>query len=363
MVDNLLTGAAAGVVVGQGGHLVVDHVYLFDFTLVFYDWFVIEWERSFYFVGTHRFGGPPPDSSSRAVDASHASSVADDDDDDDDDDGDGDGDSSELDGGRSSTSGPIPPSSTATLKWTSLLAFPRVMDGGSRNASLGPSSKARSCIRRWADSDTAPSFSAPRREDCLHSAFEAFKKSHQDLFKFASFSADSAGAAAHAIIHASDIIRGFLDLLVESVKDPHWSSYFTKVREDAKSTIFAPLDDAATCCAAVYGGAVAQIRKGVTAAADDSIKSVLKSKPPAGGFFFGDPADALHAQLSYAFMSSSLKAKAPARSRGSLSSVASRPSRQPAKSTTSSSALSSTKPTGNAGGRSSRGGKAGQRKK
>ena len=35
MVDNLLTGAAAGVVVGQGGHLVADHVYLFDFALVF----------------------------------------------------------------------------------------------------------------------------------------------------------------------------------------------------------------------------------------------------------------------------------------------------------------------------------------
>ena len=237
------------------------------------------------------------------------------------------------------------------------------MDGGSRNASLGPSSKARGCIRRWADSDAAPSFSAPRREDCLHSAFEAFKKSHQDLFKFASFSADSAGAAAHAIIHASDIIRGFLDLLVENVKDPQWGSYFVKVREDAKSTIFAPLDDAATCCAAIYGGAVSQIRKGVTAAADDAIKSVLKSKPPTGGFFFGDPADALHAQLSYAFMSSSLKAKAPTRARGSLSSVASRTSRQPTKTATSSSASSSTKPTGNAGGRSSRGGKAGQRKK
>ena len=35
VVDNLLTGAAAGVVVGQGGHLVADHVYLFDFALVF----------------------------------------------------------------------------------------------------------------------------------------------------------------------------------------------------------------------------------------------------------------------------------------------------------------------------------------
>ena len=317
--------------------------------------------------GTNRFGDLPPDFSSRAAGPSstHASSIAADDDDDADD-GDGEGDAVDPDGGRTSASGPKSPSSATTLKWSSLLAFPRVIDGGARaSAPLGPTSKARSCVRRWADSEAAPSFSAPRREDCLHSAFEAFKKSHQDLFKFASSSADFVGAAAHAIIHASDVIRGFLDLLVESINDPQWGPYFAKVREDAKSTIFAPLDDAASCCAAVYGGAVSQIRKGVTAAADDAVKSVLKSKPPAGGYFFGDPADALHAQLSYAFMSSSLKAKAPARSRGSHASYAARPSRQPAKpaSSSSASASSSAKPAGNASGRSSRGGRGGQRKK
>ena len=264
-----------------------------------------------------------------------------------------------------SASSPLTPSSAVAQKWKSLLAFPRTIDGGTRSTTtLGPSSKAKACVRRWADNDVAPSFSAPRREDCLHSAFEAFKKNHQDLFKFASSTADSVGAAAHALLCASDVIRGFLDLLVESNKDPDWGPYFAKVRDDAKSSIFAPLDDAVTCCAAVYGGAVSQIRKGVIASADDAIKSVLKSKPPAAGFYFGDPADALHAQLSYAFMSSSLKAKAPARPRGSLASLASRTPRQPAKSASSvASSSASAKSSGNASGRSSRGGKAGQRKK
>ena len=35
VVDNSLTGAAAGTIVGQGGHLVVGLVFLFDFTLGF----------------------------------------------------------------------------------------------------------------------------------------------------------------------------------------------------------------------------------------------------------------------------------------------------------------------------------------
>ena len=325
-------------------------------------------------LGSQRFGSLPPAafiSRSAETSSTHAPALGGDDDDGDDDDdiGDDDGgdDVTEADVGPETTlvsaSAPLQPSSAVAQKWKSLLAFPRTIDGGARStASLGPSSKAKACVRRWADNDIASSFSAPRREDCLHSAFEAFKKNHQDLFKFASSSADSVGAAAHALLHASDVIRGFLDLLVESIKDPEWGPYFAKVRDDAKSTIFAPLNDAVTCCAAVYGAAVTQIRKGVIASADESIKSVLKSKPPADGFFFGDPADALHAQLSYAFMSSSLKAKAPARPRGSLASLASRAPRQPAKSTSVASSASA-KSSGNASGRSSRGGKAGQRKK
>ena len=324
-------------------------------------------------LGSQRFGRLPPDafiSHLAETSSSHAPALGDDDDDDDDDGvgNDGEGEKSEADVGPETTlvsaSTPLQPSSTVTQKWKSLLAFPRTIDGGTRStATLGPSSKAKACVRRWADNDVASSFSAPRREDCLHSAFEAFKKNHQDLFKFASSSADSVGAAAHALLRASDIIRGFLDLLVESIKDPEWGPYFAKVRDDAKSTIFAPLNDAVTCCAAVYGAAVTQIRKGVIASADESIKSVLKSKPPADGFYFGNPADALHAQLSYAFMSSSLKAKAPARPRGSLASLASRTPRQPAKSTSSVASSASAKSSGNASGRSSRGGKAGQRKK
>lgn len=48
--------------------------------------------------------------------------------------------------------------------------------------------------------------------------------------------------------------------------------------------------------------ATSQVRHSVIKEADKSIQSVLKTKPPAGGFFFGDPSNAIHTQLQFAFL-------------------------------------------------------------
>ena len=90
-------------------------------------------------------------------------------------------------------------------QWKKLLNFPRVLSSSSSSQSLGP--KAKRPIQRWADLDKAPEFASFRREDCLHSSFEAVSKKHPDLLKLASHVANASGAAAHAILSASSARR------------------------------------------------------------------------------------------------------------------------------------------------------------
>ena len=100
------------------------------------------------------------------------------------------------------------------------------------------------------------------------------------------------------------------------------------------------------------------------AAADSSVKSVLQSEPPADDFYFGNPQNALHTSVSYAFMTSSMNSRASS-SRGHASALFASQSSASASKNSSSHASSATAPaksSGNAHGRPFRGERGGKRR-
>ena len=278
------------------------------------------------------------------------------------DDGDDDPDDEDIDGFETpgvSTDPPaaVTPSAAVAKKWKDLLKIPKVVSS-TKASRFGPPIKKH--LRKWADVECATDFAALRGEDCLHGAFEATRKKSPDLLKLAAFTAGASGAAAHASLTAATALEDvFSDLKQAFGHDQTWSDWLAGKTEKLKSTVLSPLQDSASCCAAAYGYASWQVRQSVTKEADKSIQSILRSKPPADGFYFGDPADAIHAQMSYAFMSSAVNAKPSAtRARPAFPSRSYAPKKRLPPPPTSS---GSTKTSGNASGRSFRGGKGGRK--
>lgn len=274
----------------------------------------------------------------------------------------------EIEDSRSfSASAPVAADPVVAEKWKKLLDFPLPGAFISKpKAPLGPVRKASSVLRRWTDSSVAGPFAPLRQEDCLHQAYAAFKKADSGSSLLSSQVSGLASAAGHAILSASRVLQEFFDGMPHWFQDPAFREQVAALRAQSKINVFGPLEDAAVCCAAIHGRAVSTVRSGVISAADSTVKSVLQSKPPADGFFFGNPQEALHSTLSYAFMSSSLNSKATtSRGRGAMSysSRASKPSAKPAAAAQPASSSSSSRPSGNAAGRSSRGGRGGQKKK
>ena len=251
----------------------------------------------------------------------------------------------------------VTPSVAVAKKWKDLLKIPKVVSS-TKASRFGPPIKRH--LRKWADVECATDFAALRGEDCLHGPFEATRKKSPDLLKLAAFTAGASGAAAHASLTAATALEDvFSDLEEAFGQNQTWSDWLTSKKERLKSTVLSPLQDSASCCAAAYGYASWQVRQSVTKEADKSIQSVLRSKPPADGFYFGNPADAIHAQMSYAYMSSAVNAKPSAtRARPAFQSRSYAPKKKLPPPPTSS---SSTKTSGNASGRSLRGGKSGRK--
>ena len=252
----------------------------------------------------------------------------------------------------------VTPSTAVAKKWKDLLKIPKIVPSA-KASRFGPSIKKP--LRKWADIEAATDFSALRGEDCLHGAFEAMRKKNPDHLKLATFAANAAGAAAHASLTAATAMDGvFAELKEAFAHDPNWTNWLSQTTEKLKSSVVSPLQDSASCNAAAYGYASWQVRQAVIKEADKSIQSVLRSKPPSNGFYFGDPADSIHAQMSYAYMSSAVNTKpSSSRSRPAFQSRSYMPKKKPPPPPPSSSSAS--KPSGNAGGRSFRGGKGGRK--
>ena len=251
----------------------------------------------------------------------------------------------------------VTPSVAVAKKWKDLLKIPKVVSS-TKASRFGPLIKQH--LRKWADVECATDFATLRGEDCLHGAFEATRKKSPDLLKLAAFSAGASGAAAHASLTAATALEEVFSEMKEAfAPNKTWSDWLVGKTEQLKASVISPLQDSASCCAAAYGYASWQVRQSVIKEADKSIQSVLRSKPPADGFYFGDPADAIHSQMSYAFMSSAVNAKPSAtRARPAFHSRSYAPKKKLPPPPTSS---STAKTSGNASGRSFRGGKSGRK--
>ena len=239
------------------------------------------------------------------------------------------------------------------------MKIPRIIPS-TKATRFGPSIKRP--LRKWADIEAATDFAALRGEDCLHGAFEAMRKKNEHLLKLANFATNASGAAAHATLSASTAIDGvFAELKDAFAHDENWTNWLAQTTEKVKSSVLSPLQDAASCCAATYSFASWEVRQAVIKEADKSIQSILRSKPPSDGFYFGDPAASIHAQMSYAFMSSAVNTKtASSRARPAFQSRSYVPKKKPPPPPSSASS-STSKPSGNASGRSFRGGKGGRK--
>ena len=180
-------------------------------------------------------------------------------------------------------------------------------------------------------------------------------------WKLANHAANASGAAAHAAISAREGVEALFSFLKGSFgNDEQWGPWLSGALEEAKTVIFSPLDDAIQCNASVFGLATSLVRQNVVKEADKAIQSVLKTKLPADGFYFGNPSDAIQSSMQYAFMSSAVKSKPSTNARASFAARTSAPKRKPPSSSAASSSYA--KNSGKANGRSSRGGKAGRGK-
>ena len=268
----------------------------------------------------------------------------------------------EAEEGSDSSSSLRRPSDEIRAKWTGLVNFPIPGAPFSTKQQFGPA--VSNIIRRWGDPNSASEFAALRRDDCLHAAFEAFSKSKKDLYESSFFASSCAGAAAHAVFHATAWIEEFLAFLQASyAEDSSWQSWVATASASLKTHVFSPLSDASRCMASLYGRSASKVRNGVVESAESAVKSFLKTVPPSNGYYFGNPTEQLNSAMNYAVMSASLATKPSSsfarrglpKSRGAAKS--------PAVASSSASSSKASKPaSGNGRGRSSRGGKGGQKK-
>ena len=66
------------------------------------------------------------------------------------------------------------------------------------------------------------------------------------------------------------------------------------------------MDDAADILASSFARGVQAVRKGVIAAAPAPLRSILSSRPPSGGFFFGNPTQELTAAMNFQVMATQM---------------------------------------------------------
>ena len=104
--------------------------------------------------------------------------------------------------------------------------------------------------------------------------------------------------------HAAAFIEEFVRKLPTVLEETFWSQFRSEVEHAFNADVIFPLRDSTHCMASSVGKAITAIRTGVVKSAGEAIQLVLRSSPPAGGFFFGDPSSQVHSSLNFALMSS-----------------------------------------------------------
>ena len=258
------------------------------------------------------------------------------------------------------------PSPSATASWEKALRFPRPGTSFRHQASTF-SRPLKLLSERWADPVAAPSFAAPRKDDCLAGTFDKVYSSDKQLHDLAFEAMKRSGAAAHATLAASShigmevpkLVSRMLATLLPEASDGHdeWASWMKKevdsiLRQSSKAIL-----DAVQLNASLYGKAYWVMRDAVTKQCDKSVQPVLKNCAPSANSFFGNPSEAIQSSVGLAFMTDQLRHPARGAKRSSFAARAPRAS-------TSSAAVASPSPAaGNGKGRKSRGGPSGRGRK
>ena len=171
--------------------------------------------------------------------------------------------------------------------------------------------------RRWADPNNAPSFAAPKVEDFLQQSLDhvtksaAQKKQWAELKSAANLSGASAHATASAVESLDSIVRSLQALPTE---DPAFVQWRQQCFETLKSSVQKPLKDALTASAGAFNNAVMGMRRCISEAPPfKSLKPALDSYPPSESHLFGNQEERFRGALESKFYVSSLAQKAPAR--------------------------------------------------
>ena len=170
-------------------------------------------------------------------------------------------------------------------------------DAWEESKRLGPSTV--SVVRRW--TAAASKFHPIRR---LHAPFDKFAKENKPLYDFVFASLGLSLAAAHASSHAAAFIEEFVRKLSTILEGPFWSQFCADVKHAFNADVIFPLRNSTHCMAGSVGKAITAIRSGVIKNVGEAVQPVLRSSPPADGFFFGDPSSQVRNSLNFAMMSS-----------------------------------------------------------
>lgn len=240
------------------------------------------------FSDSSQAGGFPPVNESASIDGEEEEEASDEDE----------------DQPNGSVSSSRQPSKDAISKWNNVLNFAKMPV----KSTFGPGSSR--LTKRWGGGDDASaSFRAPTPDPCLLQAFDKAKTANKSLVDSASAIASSSGAAAHAILSASETLESCIAEFqrIAASQEEGWKDFFLNSAEALKLNALAPLNDALSLQASAYGRAVGVVRSGVVAAAETPVKPVLKAVPPSGGFYFGDPAERVMSAMNYALVASQLR--------------------------------------------------------
>ena len=234
------------------------------------------------------------------------------------------------------------------------------------SATTSSTSAARRRMKKWMGGESSV-FSPPRQEPFLFSLYNSFKKSSKSSWDAAASLMSSSGAAGHAIVHAAsklDAWKSYLEKSAKSQEEKDADAPWIKGFEE----LMGILDDAASILASSFSRGVAEVRKGVLSAAQPELKPILSAQPPADGFFFGNPQQQIQGAAQFHIMSAQLAqatraaASRPFPRRPPLPPRSAAPSQARAAPATSATSSSSSSGKGKGYGRSSRGGKGGQKK-
>ena len=132
------------------------------------------------------------------------------------------------------------PSKDAISKWNNVLNFAKMPV----KSTFGPGSSR--LTKRWGGGDDASaSFRAPTPDPCLLQAFDKAKTANKSLVDSASAIASSSGAAAHAILSASETLENCIAEFqrIAASQEEGWKDFFLNSAEVLKLNALAPLND------------------------------------------------------------------------------------------------------------------------